>query len=196
MHPRKGRSAPQLSAGLSVLQVRACFVLISRIAAQAFPGPITPAQRAHVVVGFQSWRPRRADVMPDAIHWHVLFSSRTRREQLFSFSLGLDACTYCWRESRETGGMRNVRSYGPCLGAGERDRLVLCDGNRAANGSWSPGRDDSDFGIDTQTPGHTCPKMLHPPGSSHSSSFVLPPVSCRRTHADGVAMIRLPPKLP
>lgn len=122
MHPRKGRSALQSSSGLSIHQVRVCFVLISRVASQAFPGPITPAQRAHVVVGFQSWRPRRADVMPDAIHWHVLFSSRNSSRTAL---LLLPGCVHVLlTRSRETGGMRNVSSYGPCLGARERDGLI------------------------------------------------------------------------
>jgi hypothetical protein len=47
-------------------------ILIGREAAKAFPSQITATQSAEVVIGFQSGRPFRADVMPYAIHWHFL----------------------------------------------------------------------------------------------------------------------------
>lgn len=72
MHPREKRSALQSSADLCVRQVRLHVILISRQTAKTFPSQITATQSAEVVIGFQSGRPFRADVMPYAIHWHFL----------------------------------------------------------------------------------------------------------------------------
>jgi hypothetical protein len=72
VHPREKRSALQSSTDLCVRQVCLHVILIGREAAKAFPSQITATQSAEVVIGFQSGRPFRADVMPYAIHWHFL----------------------------------------------------------------------------------------------------------------------------
>ena len=52
--------------------MRLSVILIIRETAKAFPSQITATQLTEVVIGFQSGKPFRADVMPYAIHWHFL----------------------------------------------------------------------------------------------------------------------------